>query len=53
MKKLIKIVLLIIFCLIILVAGLALITQTDWFKAALKDKLVELANQNINGSLAL
>lgn len=53
MKKLIKIVLLIIFCLIILVAGLVLITQTDWFKAALKDKLVELANQNINGSLAI
>lgn len=53
MKKLIKIVFLIIFCLIILMAGLALITQTDWFKAALKDKLVELANQNINGSLAI
>jgi hypothetical protein len=53
MKKVLNILLWILFALFILVIGLLLATQSLWFKSTVKDKALEIANQNFNGTLSV
>ncbi len=51
MKKILNILLWILFSLFFLVMGLLLATQTSWFRTIVKNKALEFVNQNINGTL--
>lgn len=53
MKKVLNILLWILFALFFLVIGLLLATQTSWFKSTIKDKALEIANKNIHGTLSI
>jgi translocation and assembly module TamB len=53
MKKILNILLWILFALFFIVMGLLVTTQTSWFRSTVKNKALELANKNINGTLSL
>lgn len=53
MKKVLNILLWILFSLFFLVMGLLLATQSSWFKSRVKDKALEIANKNIHGTLII